>query len=251
MPFVAVNTRRLYQQVADQVAQLIRAGEFKPGDALPSERDLGKSLQVSRPVIREAMVALEVAGLVEVRGGSGVYVKGTAMPRHMPDVGEGPYEVFVVRRALEGEMAAAAALNADEAALAELELALEMVRDDEAASPPTNTGDRRFHAALAAATGNSAYVAINQFIWESLIGGGELWPRLISRRNFRATRFGEHQAIVKAIREHNPEAARRAAQEHLDGAIRDFLEVASIGEREGEAPADIPDEAAGRAGNAR
>ena len=245
MPFVAVNTRRLYQEVADQVAQLIRRGEYKAGDALPSERELGKALQVSRPVVREAMVALEVAGMVEVRGGSGVYVTTRAMPLQVPDVGEGPYEVFVVRRALEGEMAAAAAVSADASALAELELALEMVRQDEQVSPPTNAGDRRFHAALAAATGNSAYVELNQFVWDKLIGGGELWPRLISRRNFRASRVAEHEAIFVAIRDRNPEAARRAAQEHLDGAIRDFLEVAGIGETDA-AMDDDADRAGGK-----
>ncbi len=224
MPFIAVSTRRLYQIVADQVAQLIRAGEFKPGEALPSERDLGRKLQVSRPVVREAMVALEIAGLVEVRGGSGVYVSVSAVPRLVPDMGEGPYEVFVARRALEGEIAAAAALAADDAALAALDAALDLLRRD---VPPSNAGDRRFHAALAEATGNSAYVEINRFIWDELIGRGKLWRELIARRTVRPTRIAEHVAIVKAVRDRSPEGARRAAHEHLDGAIRDFLEMTS------------------------
>ncbi len=72
------------------MAQLIRAGEYKPGDALPSERDLSKRLSVSRSAVREAMVALEIAGLVEVRGGSGIYVRDKAVPAHVPDAGIGP-----------------------------------------------------------------------------------------------------------------------------------------------------------------
>jgi DNA-binding FadR family transcriptional regulator len=225
MPFVAVSTRRLYQVVADQVAQLIRAGEYKAGDALPSERDLGKRLQVSRPVVREAMVALEIVGLVEVRGGSGVYIRDNSVPLHVPDAGEGPYEVFVARRAIEGEIAAAAALTADDAAIAELEAALEILRQDDTVVPPAGEGDRRFHAALAAATRNSAYVAITTFIWDELLERGALWGKLVSRRFVRPTRIAEHEAILRAVREHSPEAARRAAQDHLDGAIRDFLEM--------------------------
>jgi len=237
MPFVAVSTRRLYQVVADQVAQLIRAGEYKPGDALPSERDLGKRLQVSRPVVREAMVALEIAGLVEVRGGSGVYIRDNVAPLHVPDAGEGPYEVFIARRALEGEIAAAAALNADDAAIAELEAALDVLRRDDLLVPPVGEGDRRFHTALAAATRNSAYVRITRFIWDELLEHGELWDRLMSRRHVRPTRIAEHEAILRAVREHSPEAARRAAQDHLDGAIRDFLEMtAADGAEDGAVP---------------
>ena len=59
MPFQPVDSRRLYEQVSDQIGALIRAGEFAPGQRLPAERDLAKSLRVSRPVVREAMIALE------------------------------------------------------------------------------------------------------------------------------------------------------------------------------------------------
>ena len=75
MPIQPIDSRRLYEQVADQIGALIRSGEFRPGQRLPAERDLAKSLSVSRPVVREAMIALEIAGLVEVRTGSGAYVR--------------------------------------------------------------------------------------------------------------------------------------------------------------------------------
>lgn len=69
MPFEPVDNRRLYEQVAGQIGALIRKGEFVPGQRLPAERDLAKVLGVSRPVVREAMIALEIAGLLEVRTG--------------------------------------------------------------------------------------------------------------------------------------------------------------------------------------
>ena len=76
LPFQAIETRRLYERVADQLGELIRGGAFATGERLPPERDLARRLGVSRPVVREAMVALEIAGLVEVRTGSGTYVRG-------------------------------------------------------------------------------------------------------------------------------------------------------------------------------
>jgi DNA-binding FadR family transcriptional regulator len=75
VPFQAVAAQRLYEQVAEQISALIAAGEFRPGDRLPPERDLARQLRVSRPVIREAMIALELAGSVEVRTGAGTYVR--------------------------------------------------------------------------------------------------------------------------------------------------------------------------------
>lgn len=225
MPFVAVTTRRLYQEIADQVAQLIRAGEYRPGDCLPSERDLGKRLQVSRPVVREAMVALEIAGLVEIRGGSGIYVRDHAIPAHVPDAGIGPYDAFVARRVLEGEIAAEAAKHADDAAIAELEAALELLRQDNHVLPPAGQGDRRFHMALAAASGNSVYVQLTRFLWDELLERGPLWTKLGARRFVRPTRIAEHEAVLLAVRNRDPEAARRAIHAHMDGAIADFLEM--------------------------
>src|SRR5664279_6378167 len=76
MPFQSIEPRRLYRQIADQIRTLIRNGEFPTGARLPPERDLAKQLGVSRPSVREALIALEVEGLVEVRIGSGIYIQG-------------------------------------------------------------------------------------------------------------------------------------------------------------------------------
>ena len=75
MPFQSIEPRRLYRQIADQIRTLIKSGEFPAGARLPPERDLAKQLGVSRPSVREALIALEVEGLVEVRIGSGIYVQ--------------------------------------------------------------------------------------------------------------------------------------------------------------------------------
>jgi DNA-binding FadR family transcriptional regulator len=227
MPFVPISAPRLYQSVADQVAQLIGTGEYGRGDRLPAERDLSRQLGVSRPVVREAMIALEIAGLVEVRGGSGVYVKAAAAPAHVPDVGEGPYEAFVARRAIEGEIAAAAAENATPADLEELAAAIEQMRDPTQAAAAVDPGDRRFHFGIAAASGNAIFAAVTRYIWDELLNRGPLWGKLRERRTFRPTRLAEHEAILRAIADRNPGEARSAMHAHFDGAIRDFLEITS------------------------
>jgi DNA-binding FadR family transcriptional regulator len=227
---VPVASRRLYQVVADQIAELIRSGEFRAGSRLPPERDLSRELNVSRPVVREAMVALEIAGLVEVRGGSGVYVRAASPPVHVPDIGSGPYESFVARRAIEGEIAAAAAVSAEPADIAELEAAVEQMRVNAQARVPADPGDRRFHFALAAASHNAVYLEIIRVVWDELANGGPIWTMLRERRTVRPTRLAEHEAILRAVAERDPQAARQAVHAHFDGAIRDFLEMTSGGE---------------------
>src|SRR3954469_14727523 len=126
MPLQAVENRRLYRQIADQIAALIDGGEYDVGQRLPPERDLAKQLGVSRPSVREALIALEVAGLVEVRIGSGIYVLGPGgKPESEPNAGApvstevhalaGPFELMRARYTIESECAALAAKSASKA----------------------------------------------------------------------------------------------------------------------------------------
>src|SRR5688572_15537739 len=108
MPLQAVENRRLYRQIADQIAALIERGEYKAGQRLPPERDLAKQLGVSRPSVREALIALEVEGYVEVRVGSGVYVVGprTEDAAEPLSTDSGPFELIRARWLIEAECAA-------------------------------------------------------------------------------------------------------------------------------------------------
>ena len=84
MPIQTVEPQRLYRQIAEQLRQLMASGEFAVGSRLPAERDLATQLGVSRPSVREALIALEVEGLIEVRTGSGIYVQSTTPPQRAP-----------------------------------------------------------------------------------------------------------------------------------------------------------------------
>src|SRR5215813_6700324 len=99
MPIQAVDNRRLYRQIADQIAALIEGGEYAAGARLPPERDLARQLGVSRPSVREALIALEVEGYVEVRVGSGVYVLGKQpkAARAALPADSGPFELIKAR----------------------------------------------------------------------------------------------------------------------------------------------------------
>src|SRR5947209_10437629 len=117
MPIHSIEPRRLYRQIADQIRALIRSREFAAGARLPPERDLARQLGVSRPSVREALIALEVEGWVEVRTGAGVFVlerakKPIVTRKSVPATEWGPLEVIRARRVIEGEIAALAAAHA-------------------------------------------------------------------------------------------------------------------------------------------
>src|SRR3954468_7697780 len=130
MPLIAVENKRLYRQIADQIAALISRGEYGAGQRLPPERELAEKLGVSRPSVREALIALEVEGKVEGRVGSGVFVTQGKPSRAALSVaglpeGEGPFELLQARIVIEGEVAAMAAHGASKADQEAIDAAVE------------------------------------------------------------------------------------------------------------------------------
>ncbi|HIP76927.1 MAG TPA: FadR family transcriptional regulator [Kiloniellaceae bacterium] len=226
MPLRAIEPQRLYQQVAAQLAELIRQGEWGLGERLPPERDLAGTLGVSRPVVREAMIALELSNIVEIRPGAGTYV-ASANGLHSLwlqsdlDTGPSPFDLISARRIIEGETAAMAATMAGAAELAGLEEAIaKMERDIEAGTQVISNqedGDLLFHMRLAAATRNSVMESIVQQLWEGMRRPmfAAISDRAQLPRNARRA-AGEHRVILEQVRARDPDGARRAMQDHLD-----------------------------------
>jgi GntR family transcriptional repressor for pyruvate dehydrogenase complex len=219
VPLQSIEPRRLYRQIADQIGELIRAGEFPVGARLPPERDLAVQLGVSRPSVREALIALEVEGLVEVRMGSGIYVTAREAAPASRDVQSalGPFEILRARHLVEGELAAVAARHIDAAGIAGLEEALREMDADIAQGVMPIRGDRMFHARVAEASDNSALVRVVTELFDER--GNPLFERLGSRfegvPSWRAA-VNEHRKVLEAIAAHDPERARAAMHEHLE-----------------------------------
>jgi DNA-binding FadR family transcriptional regulator len=228
MPFQSIEPRRLYRQIADQIRGLIGAGEFPAGSRLPPERDLAKQLGVSRPSVREALIALEVEGLVEVRIGSGIYVLGPAGrssgdPAAAAQAEAGPFELLRARYVIESECAALAAKSVRKGQLGAIEAALDqMGRELESQKQPLE-GDRLFHLRIAEATGNGALVAVIKMLWDERTG--PLYKQLEHHYDSPAlwnTAMAEHRAVLKAIASRDARAARAAMQRHLNQAYKRF-----------------------------
>jgi GntR family transcriptional regulator, transcriptional repressor for pyruvate dehydrogenase complex len=228
MPFQTIEPRRLYRQIAEQIRSLIRSGEYSPGVRLPPERDLARQLGVSRPSVREALIALEVEGLVEVRIGSGIYVQRAAASgngEELPAVHAeaGPFELLRARHAIEGECAALAAKSAKKAQIAAIEEALAVMQDEFDAGRQPLAGDQLFHIRIAEATGNGALVAVVKMLWDERTG--PLYQQLehhYDSPDLWKVAMAEHRAVVKAVAAHNPTGARAAMQRHLNQAYKRF-----------------------------
>jgi len=226
---------RLYERVAQDIAGKIAAGVHVVGQRLPSERDLAQAYAVSRPTIREAIIALELDGLVEVRLGSGVYVTAR-LPRdgQAGEMDIGPFELLEARRAIEGETCALAAVLISDQQLDELhELVVEMQAENARDVVMSEDADRRFHMLIATASQNSAMVAAVQMLWDARARSPQ--TQLLSAKAHAAgvtPRIDEHAAILDALRQRSPEAARRAMREHLTRVLDSLLAATEVQELE-------------------
>ena len=224
MPVEPIKVRRLYQEVADQLLRLIATGEFKVGERLPSERELAVSLQVSRPTIREAMIALELAAAVQIRSGAGVFVCEPPSQQSTADAGPGPFELLEARAHIEGEAAALAAQRIDEVELRALRKANETMNGLADARASTEEADREFHQIVARATRNSAMAAAVEQLWEFRArmpmwqGLHETIREIKKRRDWSDDHHAvlDHREITEALAARDAGGAREAMRAHLE-----------------------------------
>jgi DNA-binding FadR family transcriptional regulator len=215
VPLQAVEPRRLYRQVADQLRQLIDSGEFRVGDRLPTERELAAQLGVSRPTVREALIALEVDGRVRIRVGSGIYVLAPQEPATLatPPLA-GPFEILAARALFEGAIAEKAAHIAAPADLAAIDATL--ARMEGATDSESIAADRDFHLALARVLANDAITKVVGDLFDQRINPyfARLASYFESPSSWRAA-LNEHRVIRDCIANADPAGARAAMQAHL------------------------------------
>ena len=207
-------------RAAIQIAEFISKGNLKPGDKLPPERNLAKILNVSRPTVREAMIALELSGLIEVKTGSGVYLKMNKPNLVLMDKGIGPFEVLELRRILEPEVAALAASRIRKAQLRRLEKILSEMKNQND-TPAMQTSDKNFHIHIAEVVANTAISGTIRWLWE--IRERTELTRVFHERILQEGIFPlleQHEVILSALALGDPDLARQAMSDHLESATK-------------------------------
>ena len=213
--------RRPYRVIADQILDLVAENGLAPGDRLPAERELAERFGVSRPSLREALIALEVEGRLDIRMGSGIYVGAPA--RAAAIEGESPFEVLQARAIVESAIAEEAPRRCDPAAVAAMDRIL--ARMAEAMGDPARSLDLdgAFHIAVAMGTGNGLLADMTADIYRLRLS--PFFSRLAAHFEGPGTwrlALAEHGAIRDAIAAGDAGAAREAMRHHLTESQRRF-----------------------------
>lgn len=218
--------KRLYQKVADRIVNMIESGSYPPGTRLPGERELAERFEVSRVVIREAEISLEAIGRVEIKVGSGVYVREpeAGLGQTLPNISA--FELTQTRLLFESESAALAATLITDEQITELEDTIARMGRASHDSPDGDEADRDFHMLIAKATGNAANVFIMENLWKMRTEVEDV------RKVYSAVcvedsqhRVDEHSEILNGLRSREPELARKAMRQHFSRLIEALLDA--------------------------
>ncbi len=215
---------RLYQEMARSLLDALTSGRYAVGDRLPAERELATEYGVSRPTVREAIIALEVQGLVEVRIGSGAYVVRLPGRGDVPGFNISAFELSEARLLFEGEAAALAATQITDEEVQQIKaLVAEIARENQDPQGSVEA-DRAFHLAIARATRNQAVFDVVEQLWTLRDTSPEasLLHEKARTANIKPV-VDEHRAIVEALAARDPLAARTAMRDHLSAVLDSLL----------------------------
>ncbi|MDD7911028.1 MULTISPECIES: FCD domain-containing protein [Pseudovibrio] len=226
-----VNKRR-YQDVAASLREELAQGKYAIGDRLRTERQISEELGVSRSLVRDAMIMLEVEGLVDVRKGSGIYV--TRLPGGEGDADKaddiGPFELLQARQLLESNIAGFAAAMVTKADIIRMRELLDQERAELEAGGDAYHADELFHRQIAIASQNSVLVASVDNLW-GMRNRSRMWERLHDRvfdSGYRQKWLEDHQSILTALQCRDPQMARQAMWQHLENVRLTLLELSDV-----------------------
>ena len=208
---------RTYKKVLAQMLDLIHSGTFPAGGRLPPERELAERFDVSRPTIREAIIALETLDYVEVKTGSGVYVIDNSKMTSGSYNNVSAFELTESRALIEGEAAALAAKMITDEELEELEKSLEeMAIESDAGDLASGDADKKFHQMIAHATRNAMLESIINQLWHVRDHVPQVFNayQAICEQD-GARRVEEHREIFDALSKRDADAARKAMHHHF------------------------------------
>ena len=222
----AVKKRRAYEDIVDQIRNLIERGKLKKDDQLPNEKELSETFHVSRSTVREATLSLETMRLVDRRQGNGTYViasseealihpLATALFHEKDDI----IDIFALRKIVEPEIAGLAAENATPEAIARLEKILGEHENDLAEGRLPFKTDTDFHAALAKMSKNKVF----ERLLAALVGLlGKTREKYLQTEERKQKSLGGHREILAAVKSRRGAAAKQAMLRHLE-AVEDTL----------------------------
>lgn len=215
---------RLYQELARQLIGELERGAYPVGSRLPAERELAVQYNVSRPTVREAIIAMEVQGLVEVRIGSGAYVLRIPGAGDVPGFNISAFELTEARLLFEGEAAALAATQVTDGELAEIGELVEAIARENLDPAGNDQADRAFHLAIARATRNAAVSETIENLWALRYTSPEasLLHEKARTANIKPV-VDEHTAVLDALKARDPVAARGAMRAHLAAVLDSLL----------------------------
>lgn len=229
-----IKTRKIYEEIVEQIKQLIAEGHLKPGDKLPSERDLVESFRVSRASIREALSALEMMGLLEVKTGEGTFIKQIKAESVMTPLAwalslekGSVLELLEVRKMIEVQAVGYAAERATEKELRELADTLETMKSNLThSSIVSEKADLKFHYNISRATHNKITIRLMDTIADHVhhmiratrakLYEGKYTPELL---------YEEHEKIYEAIKARDAVQAREQMLKHLTSVEEEILKV--------------------------
>jgi GntR family transcriptional repressor for pyruvate dehydrogenase complex len=224
MELKPIKTRKIYEQIVDQIKGLISKGNLHPGDKLLSERELTEHLKVSRASVREALRSLEIMGLLEIKPGEGTFIRQVDINTIIEPLAliflleqDKARELLEVRKGLEVEAAGLAAERAEKPDLQAAQDALTEMENDIRNNDPGEAADLKFHFAIAEASHNTILIRLMNTVHDSM------------RQTLRTTRqlwmantvgtperlFEEHRAIYLAIQNKDKKVSRQLMYDHL------------------------------------
>ena len=218
----------MYWEVVSKIESLIDSGKYPVGTRLPSERELSEMFSVSRPTVREAIIALEARGRVEVKLSSGVYVLEDPVSSQQ-QLSVSAFELTQARALVEGESAALAAMSITDDELQQLHQTLV---DMESGNDPENA-DKAFHEIIAKATRNNAIKMVVEKMWSLRDNRGEIQDAYQNVcQSSDLDRLEEHRMIYNALKKHNSAEARSAMHQHFNRLINSLFEASEAREME-------------------
>ena len=237
MDLTPIKTKRLYEEIVEQIKQLIADGKLKPGDKLLAERDLAERFQVSRASVREAIRTLEMLGIIDIRPGEGTFVRGTdsddiirPLAMFLAVERNSLLDMFEMRRIFETATASLAAERATQEELDQIGALLVCMQErlNVQDSEKGEEYDAAFHYAVAEATHNSLLIKLFKTVSEEFSKANSVARRQLYHDNIQNAQkiIDQHSEIFTAIRARSPQAASEAMLAHLtfaEGELRKWI----------------------------